>query len=55
MSVRPWRDIQRKNTKQISVGEVKVGGDAPITVQSMTCLLYTYTSQRDKRGYGVGC
>ena len=36
MSIRPWRDIQRKVTKQISVGNVKVGGDAPISVQSMT-------------------
>ncbi len=41
MSIRPWRDIQRKKTKQISVGEVKVGGDAPITVQSMTNTLTT--------------
>ena len=36
MSVRPWRDIQRKKTKGIKVGNVKVGGDAPISVQSMT-------------------
>jgi (E)-4-hydroxy-3-methylbut-2-enyl-diphosphate synthase len=41
MSIRPWRDIQRKKTKQISVGEVKVGGDAPISVQSMTNTLTT--------------
>ena len=36
MSLRPWRDIQRKKTKQISVGNVKVGGGSPISVQSMT-------------------
>ena len=41
MSIRPWRDIQRKKTKQISVGEVKVGGDAQISVQSMTNTLTT--------------
>ena len=41
MSIRPWRDIQRKKTKQICVGEVKVGGDAPISVQSMTNTLTT--------------
>ena len=28
--------VARKPTRQISVGNVKVGGDAPITVQSMT-------------------
>jgi (E)-4-hydroxy-3-methylbut-2-enyl-diphosphate synthase len=36
MSIRPWRDIQRRKSREISVGNVKVGGDAPITVQSMT-------------------
>ena len=36
MSIRPFRDIKRKKTKVISVGEVKVGGDNPISVQSMT-------------------
>ena len=36
MSVRPWRDIQRKKTRKISVGDVEIGGDAPISVQSMT-------------------
>ena len=28
--------IERRKTKQIQLGKVKVGGDAPITVQSMT-------------------
>src|ERR1700704_4346272 len=33
---RPWRDIQRRVSRKIRVGSVEVGGDAPITVQSMT-------------------
>src|SRR6202795_3111483 len=36
MSVRPYRDIHRRKSRQIRVGSVPVGGDAPITVQSMT-------------------
>jgi (E)-4-hydroxy-3-methylbut-2-enyl-diphosphate synthase len=34
--VRPWRMIQRRPSRKIMVGSVAVGGDAPITVQSMT-------------------
>ncbi len=34
--VRPWRAIQRRPSRQIRVGKVLVGGDAPISVQSMT-------------------
>ena len=34
--VRPWRAIDRRRSRQIHVGSVPVGGDAPITVQSMT-------------------
>jgi (E)-4-hydroxy-3-methylbut-2-enyl-diphosphate synthase len=34
--VRPWRSIDRRRSRQIHVGSVPVGGDAPITVQSMT-------------------
>ncbi|HWF01760.1 MAG TPA: flavodoxin-dependent (E)-4-hydroxy-3-methylbut-2-enyl-diphosphate synthase [Caulobacteraceae bacterium] len=34
--LRPWRTIQRRKSRQIHVGKVPVGGDAPITVQSMT-------------------
>jgi len=34
--VRPWRAIQRRPSRQIRVGSVRVGGDAPISVQSMT-------------------
>ena len=36
MSIRPFRDIKRRKTKTINVGDVKVGGENPITVQSMT-------------------
>ena len=36
MSIRPWRDIERRKSRQIMVGSVPVGGDAPITVQTMT-------------------
>jgi len=41
MSIRPFRDIKRKKTKEINVGNVKVGGNNPITVQSMTNTLTT--------------
>ncbi len=36
MSIRPWRDIARRPSRQIMVGSVPVGGDAPVTVQTMT-------------------
>ena len=41
MEVRPHRIINRKITKEIKVGNVKVGGKAPISVQSMTNTLTT--------------
>ncbi len=41
MSIRPFRDIKRRKTKTINVGKVKVGGDNPISVQSMTNTLTT--------------
>ena len=34
--IRPWRNIHRRKSRQIMVGNVPVGGDAPITVQTMT-------------------
>lgn len=34
--IRPWRRIERRKSRKIRVGAVEVGGDAPITVQSMT-------------------
>ncbi len=41
MSVRPFRDIRRRKTRVINVGDVKIGGDNPISVQSMTNTLTT--------------
>ena len=41
MNVRPFRNINRKKTKVINVGSIKVGGDNPISVQSMTNTLTT--------------
>jgi (E)-4-hydroxy-3-methylbut-2-enyl-diphosphate synthase len=34
--IRPWRNIARRKSRQIMVGKVAVGGDAPISVQTMT-------------------
>ncbi|MCW8844156.1 MAG: flavodoxin-dependent (E)-4-hydroxy-3-methylbut-2-enyl-diphosphate synthase [Rhodobacteraceae bacterium] len=34
--IRPWRNIERRKSRQIMVGKVPVGGDAPIAVQTMT-------------------
>ena len=41
MSLRPFRDIKRRKTKVIKVGDVKIGGNNPISVQSMTNTLTT--------------
>jgi len=41
MSIRPFRDIKRRKTKKIKVGKVEIGGDAPISVQSMTNTITT--------------
>ena len=41
MSIRPYRDIKRRKTKEIKVGKVKVGANNPISVQSMTNTLTT--------------
>ncbi len=41
MSLRPFRDINRRKTKEITVGKVKIGGENPIAVQSMTNTLTT--------------
>ena len=45
MEIRPHRVIKRKKTKVISVGNIKVGGDSPISVQSMTNTLTTDIKQ----------
>ncbi|WP_208354017.1 flavodoxin-dependent (E)-4-hydroxy-3-methylbut-2-enyl-diphosphate synthase [Pseudaestuariivita rosea] len=34
--IRPWRNIYRRKSRQIHVGNVAIGGDAPISVQTMT-------------------
>ncbi len=34
--IRPWRQVERRKSRKVMVGNVPVGGDAPITVQSMT-------------------
>ncbi len=39
--IRPWRNIYRRKSRRIMVGNVPVGGDAPITVQTMTNTLTT--------------
>ncbi len=39
--IRPFRNINRKKTKEINVGKIKVGGGNPITVQTMTNTLTT--------------
>ena len=36
MNIRPFREIKRRKTKEINVGNVKIGGNNPISVQSMT-------------------
>jgi (E)-4-hydroxy-3-methylbut-2-enyl-diphosphate synthase len=41
MSLRPYRQIVRRASRQIRVGAVAVGGDAPISVQTMTNTLTT--------------
>ena len=41
MSIRPYRDIKRRKTRVINVGDVKIGGNNPISVQSMTNTLTT--------------
>jgi (E)-4-hydroxy-3-methylbut-2-enyl-diphosphate synthase len=40
-TIRPWRNIYRRKSRQIAVGKVLVGGDAPISVQTMTNTLTT--------------
>ncbi len=49
MSVRPFRDIKRKKTKKIKVGKVEIGGDAPISIQSMTNTLTTNIDETVKQ------
>ena len=36
MNIRPYRHIERRKSNKIKVGNIYVGGDAPISVQTMT-------------------
>ena len=49
MNIRPFRDIKRRKTRAINVGKVKVGGNNPISVQSMTNTLTTDTKATIKQ------
>lgn len=49
MSIRPWRDVIRRKSRQIMVGSVPVGGDAPISVQTMTNTLTSDASATIKQ------
>ncbi len=49
MSYKEFRDIKRKKTKEINVGNVKIGGDNPITVQTMTNTLTTNVKETIKQ------
>ena len=49
MNVRPFRNIVRRKTRKIKVGKIEVGGDAPISVQSMTNTLTTDTKSTIKQ------
>ena len=49
MSIRPFRDIKRKKTTKIKVGSIYVGGDSPISVQSMTNTLTTNVNETVKQ------
>ena len=49
MSLRPYRDIIKRMSKEINVGKVKVGGSNSISVQSMTNTLTTDTSSTIKQ------
>jgi hypothetical protein len=54
---RPWKIVNRRKTRQIMVGNVPVGGDAPVTVQSMTNTLTAdvqATIEQIKRMEAVG-
>ncbi len=49
MSIRPFRDIKRRKSKKIRVGKVEVGGNAHISVQSMTNTLTTNIKETVKQ------
>ena len=47
--IRPWRNIYRRKSRQINVGSLPIGGDAPIAVQTMTNTLTTDTKSTIKQ------
>ena len=49
MSYKEFRDIKRKKTKEINIGDVKIGGENPITVQTMTNTLTTNVKETIKQ------
>jgi len=49
MSIRPFREIKRRKTKIIKVGDVRIGGDNPISVQTMTNTLTSDASATIKQ------
>ena len=53
MSIRPFRDIKRKKTKEVRVGNVLVGNNHPITVQSMTNTLTKDTKETLKQIHSI--
>ncbi|XXK32758.1 flavodoxin-dependent (E)-4-hydroxy-3-methylbut-2-enyl-diphosphate synthase [Rhodobacteraceae bacterium nBUS_24] len=48
-NLRPWRNIYRRSSRKIYVGSVPVGGDSPISVQTMTNTLTTDVSRTVKQ------
>ena len=53
MSIRPFRDIKRRKTKKIKIGNVEVGGNSPISVQSMTNTLTTDVNDLTEAGADI--
>ena len=52
LSRRYSTQIERRRTCSVKVGNIYIGSDHPVSVQSMIndCLLYTSPSPRDQRG-----
>ena len=46
---RSYQKIDRRKSKVIQVGNIKIGGESPITVQSMTNTLTTNVSKTIKQ------
>lgn len=48
-NLRPWRNVYRRSSRKIHVGALPIGGDAPISVQTMTNTLTTDVSKTVKQ------